>query len=183
MRIYDPRLSRFLSVDPLTMQYPELTPYQFASNTPIQAIDLDGIEYLSFHRSMYRLGYITETTTTQTGGGKSITMSSSRTVINTVYQNIPAALQDSETGSFQFVAEGPVTDIGRDYSSDELVNQAYDKTKHFVTGKFYGMANGGQDPPKTASTSGMGGGAINQTRGSGANAVGGALGEEGAGGD
>jgi hypothetical protein len=44
MRIYDPRIGRFLSVDPLTKKYPELTPYQFASNTPIQAIDLDGAE-------------------------------------------------------------------------------------------------------------------------------------------
>jgi RHS repeat-associated protein len=44
MRIYDPRLGRFLSVDPLTKKYPELTPYQFASNTPIQGIDLDGLE-------------------------------------------------------------------------------------------------------------------------------------------
>ena len=31
-------------MDPLTKSYPELTPYQFASNTPIQAIDLDGLE-------------------------------------------------------------------------------------------------------------------------------------------
>lgn len=37
---------KFLSVDPLTNKYPELTPYQFASNTPIQAIDLDGLERL-----------------------------------------------------------------------------------------------------------------------------------------
>ncbi len=44
MRIYDTRLGRFFSVDPITKQYPELTPYQFASNTPIQAIDLDGEE-------------------------------------------------------------------------------------------------------------------------------------------
>jgi RHS repeat-associated protein len=43
-RIYDPRLARFLSVDPLTQSYPMLTPYQYASNTPIQAIDLDGLE-------------------------------------------------------------------------------------------------------------------------------------------
>jgi RHS repeat-associated protein len=43
-RIYNPRLGRFLSIDPLTKSYPMLTPYQFASNTPIQAIDLDGLE-------------------------------------------------------------------------------------------------------------------------------------------
>ncbi len=44
MRIYNPNLGRFLSVDPITRDYPELTPYQFAGNTPIQAIDLDGLE-------------------------------------------------------------------------------------------------------------------------------------------
>jgi RHS repeat-associated protein len=43
-RIYNPRLGKFLSVDPLMQKYPELTPYQFASNTPIQAVDLDGAE-------------------------------------------------------------------------------------------------------------------------------------------
>ena len=46
MRIYDGRLGRFLSVDPLTKGYPELTPYQFASNSPLSGIDLDGLEYL-----------------------------------------------------------------------------------------------------------------------------------------
>jgi RHS repeat-associated protein len=44
MRIYDPRLGRFLSIDPITKKYPELTPYQFASNQPIWAVDLDGLE-------------------------------------------------------------------------------------------------------------------------------------------
>jgi RHS repeat-associated protein len=44
-RIYDPRLVRFKSVDPLAKKYPELTPYQFASNSPISGIDLDGLEY------------------------------------------------------------------------------------------------------------------------------------------
>src|ERR1035437_2169080 len=43
-RIYNPRLGRFLSVDPLSKSYPWYTPYQFAGNTPIWAIDLDGLE-------------------------------------------------------------------------------------------------------------------------------------------
>jgi len=43
-RIYIPQIARFLSVDPLTKSYPMLTPYQFASNQPIWAIDLDGLE-------------------------------------------------------------------------------------------------------------------------------------------
>jgi RHS repeat-associated protein len=45
MRIFDPRLGKFLSVDKLTSKYPELTPYQFASNRPIDGSDLDGNEW------------------------------------------------------------------------------------------------------------------------------------------
>jgi len=43
-RIYDPRIARFLSVDPLTKSYPWYTPYQFAGNNPILFIDVDGLE-------------------------------------------------------------------------------------------------------------------------------------------
>lgn len=43
-RIYNPRLGRFLSVDPLSKNYAGLTTYQFASNMPVWAIDLDGME-------------------------------------------------------------------------------------------------------------------------------------------
>ena len=43
-RIYDPRIAKFLSVDPLFQSYPWYTPYQFAGNMPIWAIDLDGLE-------------------------------------------------------------------------------------------------------------------------------------------
>lgn len=36
---------RFLSVDPLTTKFPALTPYQFASNRPLDGTDLDGLEW------------------------------------------------------------------------------------------------------------------------------------------
>jgi RHS repeat-associated protein len=44
MRIYDPRIGKFLSVDPLARKYPLYTPYQFAANKPTIAIDIDGLE-------------------------------------------------------------------------------------------------------------------------------------------
>jgi hypothetical protein len=43
-RIYNPGIGKFLSVDPLTKSYPWYTPYQFAGNKPIWAVDLDGLE-------------------------------------------------------------------------------------------------------------------------------------------
>ncbi len=44
MRIYDPRLGKFLSVDPLTKEYPWNSTYSFAENDVIRSIDLDGAE-------------------------------------------------------------------------------------------------------------------------------------------
>lgn len=43
-RVYDPRLGRFLSTDPLATQFPYYTPYQYAGNKPTWAMDLDGAE-------------------------------------------------------------------------------------------------------------------------------------------
>lgn len=48
MRIYDPRLGRFLSVDPLFKSYPWNSTYAFAENEPISNIDLDGLERVHF---------------------------------------------------------------------------------------------------------------------------------------
>jgi len=45
MRIYDPRTGRFLSVDPISSKYPELSTYQYASNSPIDGVDEDGLEW------------------------------------------------------------------------------------------------------------------------------------------
>lgn len=43
-RMLNTLINRFISEDPLTKQYPWYTPYQFAGNSPIEAIDLDGLE-------------------------------------------------------------------------------------------------------------------------------------------
>jgi RHS repeat-associated protein len=44
-RVYDPRIGKFLSIDPLSNTYPMLTPYQYAGNSPIAGVDLDGKEF------------------------------------------------------------------------------------------------------------------------------------------
>lgn len=40
-----------MSVDPLSKKFAMLTPYQFASNRPIDGIDLDGLEFLKYNDS------------------------------------------------------------------------------------------------------------------------------------
>lgn len=43
-RYYAPWTCRFVSVDPLFKDYPFYTPYQYAGNRPIIALDIDGLE-------------------------------------------------------------------------------------------------------------------------------------------
>jgi RHS repeat-associated protein len=41
-RHYDSRLGRWLSVDPLAIKYPHMSPHNFTGNNPISNVDPDG---------------------------------------------------------------------------------------------------------------------------------------------
>jgi RHS repeat-associated protein len=43
-RIYDPRMGKFFSVDPLARSFPWNSPYSYAEGDIIRSIDLDGLE-------------------------------------------------------------------------------------------------------------------------------------------
>ena len=45
-RILDPRVGRFLSLDPLMSSFPWQSPYVFAGNDPIRFIDTDEGSYI-----------------------------------------------------------------------------------------------------------------------------------------
>ncbi|MFN3639889.1 MAG: RHS repeat domain-containing protein [Flavobacterium sp.] len=47
-RMHDPRVGRFLSLDPLSAQYPHNSPFAFAENRVIDGIDLEAGEYLNY---------------------------------------------------------------------------------------------------------------------------------------
>jgi RHS repeat-associated protein len=47
-RIHDPRIGRFLSLDPLMSSYPWNSPYAFSENRVIDGIDLEGLEWENF---------------------------------------------------------------------------------------------------------------------------------------
>ncbi len=44
-RMYNPRLGRFLCLDPLMKKYPDLSPYHFTGNNPIRFVDFDGQDF------------------------------------------------------------------------------------------------------------------------------------------
>jgi RHS repeat-associated protein len=62
MRIYDGRIGRFLSVDPMTKSFPLLSPFQFAANSPIFGIDMDGMEFMKYLSAWFHIS--TEVTNT-----------------------------------------------------------------------------------------------------------------------
>ncbi len=43
-RYYSAWLGRFVSVDPLQFKFPHLTPYNYASNSPVTHLDIDGMQ-------------------------------------------------------------------------------------------------------------------------------------------
>ena len=46
-RMYDPRIGRFFTTDPLSAKYPYNSPYAFSENRVIDGIELEGLEYLT----------------------------------------------------------------------------------------------------------------------------------------
>jgi RHS repeat-associated protein len=49
MRVHDPRLARFLSVDPLYREFTWNSTYAYAENEPISNIDMDGLEKVKYY--------------------------------------------------------------------------------------------------------------------------------------
>jgi len=105
MRIYDPRVGRFLSVDPLQKDYAELTPYQFASNTPIESTDLDGLERKSSNENTYKnsLGLIALGTTTESASKELARQALLRAAAKETTAKIA---QESSKRLFQFTRTG-----------------------------------------------------------------------------
>jgi RHS repeat-associated protein len=154
MRIYDPRLGRFLSVDPLTKSFPMLSSYQYASNRPIDGTDLDGLEYLPFHKSMYRLGHISESREEELGNGTIANLSSERVVVNIISENIPEGIRDGK-GGFTRVWGGPVTASGRDYDASLDGPAVFDRSLYYASSPaFNGTAEAGKSTSGISSVKG-----------------------------
>ncbi len=54
-RMYDSRLGKFLSLDPLAPEYPHNSPYAFAENSVIAGIELEGLEFLKKEDALVEL--------------------------------------------------------------------------------------------------------------------------------
>ena len=109
MRIYDPRLGRFLSVDPLVKECPSISPYPFAMNRPIDGVDMDGLEWRGVIVDDKTVGYAWDPENAYTD--------ESRTVLKNGYYN--QAVHFSDKGNFSEATEYNMgTSTARVYKSD-----------------------------------------------------------------
>jgi RHS repeat-associated protein len=109
-RIYNPSIAKFLSVDPLTKSYPMLTPYQFASNTPIAAIDLDGLEAVISITGTYWKNEIT----------KAVNSGDTERATYLAFKAISTTLDDIGQDSKDYAA--------RDWKGNSPASQSWDKS-------------------------------------------------------
>jgi RHS repeat-associated protein len=120
MRIYDPRLGRFLSVDPLSEEYPWNSTYAYAENDVIRAIDIEGAE--KYIKTNYRnaAGIIYKTTI------QSITNNQTGKAVELNFHNATGKLTTDDVYESDMYDNGKVVDIKRDkghrnkLSSDEI---------------------------------------------------------------
>jgi len=126
MRVYDPRIGKFLSVDPLTHDYPELTPFQFASNRPIGAIDLDGLESKDLYRELEPVrvqrkvessfGIVHKETKGAKAVGVFVQVSLGTMVLAPVLAELPVLVTTTATRLFWWTAANPSTASGVAFS-------------------------------------------------------------------
>jgi RHS repeat-associated protein len=128
-RIYDGRTARFLSVDPYSARFPEKAPYQFAGNSPIKYIDMNGEfqfdpETLKLLKDKYPTAYkyLTQTSLLKSGNVLELTKS------NTIIENIISNTYNSNLGIIKNPSQKPrkwpyntkrVSGILADHSNDD----------------------------------------------------------------
>ncbi len=142
MRIYDGRLGRFLSVDPLYRDYPFNSSYAFTENSPVANIDLDGLEKEDATTKSFilppipSLSPLTKEGTKKIaekavaeaveGGGKAVLKSSIKTIGGTLLKGLGAAagtilyvLMPLDAGNGSTLPEGYIQNLIKNQPSPQ----------------------------------------------------------------
>jgi len=99
--------ARFLSVDPLAKNFAMLTPYQYASNSPMAHIDLDGLEATNYWAAIKA----------KVDGVESLKMNNAEDVADIQMQQYRLIVKNP-TASVNQLYNKVVTDIGSVYNTD-----------------------------------------------------------------
>lgn len=106
--------SRFLSVDPLASHFSFYSPYQYAGNTPIQAIDLDGLEEFVVVRELFRSGAVRKVTIQHT-----VTKDDNKKLINAHFRQVIGENPDGTDKLGNYLTDQKVIRITIDANGNE----------------------------------------------------------------
>ena len=120
MRIYDPRLGRFLSVDPIGGEFPWNSVYAFAENDPVNHIDLDGLEKASPPQQGGGRG--------GSRGGRGRRVTGLNSYAEELANGVGAAARANRIAREELARERHL----RRYSRDPIYRQKYDNQQAFV---------------------------------------------------
>ncbi len=112
-RIYDPRVGRWLSLDPLATKYLHLSPYCFVGNSPVQSIDPNGKEIVVHYQI--------------NGENKSISLK-----VSTDVELLKAVVSDNNFvgdvyASLKYLQDGGIPEIDVAIAHERAVNLFYEK--------------------------------------------------------
>ena len=82
-RMHDPRLGRFLSLDPLSREYPQWSPYAFSGNRVIDAFELEGLEPVDAKKGAKHLVVVVQGFWGEPGNNKTLVSNTPMAVDNT----------------------------------------------------------------------------------------------------
>jgi RHS repeat-associated protein len=125
-RIYDPRIGRWLSTDPLQQKYPDFTPYNFVANNPIYLVDPDGkvirIHYMEGGKNKYY--------TYKPG----IKPSTNNTFVQQVHEAVSSAMKSDGSRTLQKISDSKrVVTINQIFNDDDKT----DYNRHTFNGNKY----------------------------------------------
>ena len=144
-RIYSPEIGKFLSVDPLTGDFPFYTPYQFSANNPITSIDLDGLEAVITINSSWFKNEIDKAITTKTIEGNerasflafhSLTVDRPADIAGSTYVRDLYGGEDL-AGTFNYSEDNPLGLTVLDQDGNELFNVSQVVPEHNSSQHWY----------------------------------------------
>jgi RHS repeat-associated protein len=116
-RIYDPRVGRWMSTDPLESKYPSMSAYNYVANTPIMAIDPDGREVELFFNNQEHVNQMLSIINTGIGINVASVNNNRRLVVSILSDEQLSNLTDKQRAAymvFKAAATDPRGVIGID---------------------------------------------------------------------
>jgi len=139
-RMHDARIGRFFATDPLEKKYPYLTPYQFSSNQPIHARELEGLEeYQSYQSYVADMGCDAACSEEELDGTDGVWFTKDRTEQNSRWKNAMEYITKNEANNMlNYVASDGRGGVGIDRYSFKIVRDYYLWVQTEVENKGYG---------------------------------------------